>query len=112
MRPICLLIYFCITVNQLRACQDRVLNEIQKIMDDAIPGQRANRDFRVKFPDDVLQESLAGQLWFGAEVSAIRLTVLASDDFCHLLITFTNSLNPDQDRENVGPDLDPNCLTL
>ena len=58
-----------ITVNQLRACQDRVLNEIQKIMEDAIPGQRANRDFRVKFPDDVLQESLAGQLWFGAEVS-------------------------------------------
>ena len=37
-------------------------------MDDIIPDQRANRDFRVKFPDDVLQESLAGQLWFGAEV--------------------------------------------
>ena len=37
---------------------------------------------------------------------------LASRDFCRLLITFTNSLNPDQDRQNVGPDLDPNCLTL
>ena len=37
---------------------------------------------------------------------------LASDDFCHLLITFANSLDPDQDRQNVGPDLDPNCLTL
>ena len=23
-----------------------------------------------------------------------------------------NSLNPDQARQNVGPDLDPNCLTL
>ena len=45
-----------------------MLTEIQKIMDEAISGQRANRDFRVKFPDDVLQESLAGQLWFGAEV--------------------------------------------
>ena len=55
-------------VNQLRVCQDRVLTVIQKVMDDAIPGQRANRDFRVKFPDDVLQDSLAGQLWFGAEV--------------------------------------------
>ena len=33
----------------------------------------------------------------------------ASGDFCHLLITFENSLDPDQ---NVGPDLDPNCMTL
>ena len=32
-------------------------------------------------------------------------------DFCHLLITFANSLDPDQTRQNVGPDLDPNCLT-
>ena len=37
---------------------------------------------------------------------------LASVDFCHLLITFANSLDPDQDRQSVGPDLDPNCLTL
>ena len=37
---------------------------------------------------------------------------LASGEFCNLLIIFTNSLEPDQDRQNVGPDLDPNCLTL
>ena len=37
---------------------------------------------------------------------------LASCDFCRLLITFANSLNSDQDRQNVGPDLDPNRLTL
>ena len=28
-----------------------------------------------------------------------------------LLITFANSLDPDQARQNVGPDLDPKCLT-
>ena len=28
-----------------------------------------------------------------------------------LLITFANSLAPDQDRWNVGPDLDQNSLT-
>ena len=33
-------------------------------------------------------------------------------DFCSLLITFANSLDPDQDRQNVGRDLDPNRLTL
>ena len=38
------------------------------MMDVVIPGERANRDFRAKFPDDVMQENLAGQLWFGAEV--------------------------------------------
>ena len=29
---------------------------------------------------------------------------------CRLLITFANSLYPDQARQNVGPDLDPNCF--
>ena len=37
---------------------------------------------------------------------------LASDNFCCLVITFANSLDPDQDRQNVGPDLDQNSLTL
>ena len=29
----------------------------------------------------------------------------------YLLITFANSLDPDQTQHFVGPDLDPNCLT-
>ena len=33
-------------------------------------------------------------------------------DFCRLLITSANCLDPDQDLQNVGPDLDPNRLTL
>ena len=37
---------------------------------------------------------------------------LANGDFCRLLLTFANSLDPDQDRRNVGPDLDLNSLTL
>ena len=37
---------------------------------------------------------------------------LASGNLCCLLITFANSLDPDQDRQNIGPDLDPNRLTL
>ena len=28
------------------------------------------------------------------------------------MITSANSLEPDLTRQNVGPDLDPNCLTL
>ena len=30
------------------------------------------------------------------------LILLADGDFFHLLITFANSLNPDQDQQNVG----------
>ena len=38
--------------------------------------------------------------------------VLLMAIFFPLLITFANILDPDQDRLNVGPDQDPNCLTL
>ena len=31
---------------------------------------------------------------------------------CRQLITIANSLDPDQARQNVGPDLGPNCWTL
>ena len=37
---------------------------------------------------------------------------LDSGDFCCLLINFANSLDPDQDQQEVGPDLDPKHLTL
>ena len=40
------------------------------------------------------------------------LTLPVRDKFCSLLITFANSLYPDQNRQNIGPDLDPNHLTL
>ena len=36
---------------------------------------------------------------------------LARSDFFHLLITFANRLDPDQDQFSVRPYLDPNCLT-
>ena len=45
-----------------------------------------------------------------SEVAALANSLLAAT--CRLLITFANSFDPDQDRQNVGPDLDPNPLTL
>lgn len=76
-------------VNQLRYSQDRVIQIIgtflhyllvcsfsefcnisDEILNDVFPNenQRASRDYRVKFPDDILHDNLPGQLWFGAEV--------------------------------------------
>ncbi|XP_078669996.1 uncharacterized protein LOC144910592 isoform X1 [Branchiostoma floridae x Branchiostoma belcheri] len=63
-------------VNQLRACQDKVLGVIMLIMDDCLDADRASRDYRVKFPDDVLQDNLPGQLWFGAECLAAGSTIM------------------------------------
>ena len=46
-------------------------------------------------------------------IGALRVNYfLASGEFCGLRITFANSLDPDQDRHSVGPDLDSNRLTL
>ena len=38
--------------------------------------------------------------------------ILVSREFCHLLITIAITLNLNQNRQNVGLDLDPNHLTL
>ena len=51
----------------------QVLNICNHMLDEVVGEDRAPRDFRAKFPDDVLQENLAGQLWFGAEVRTARL---------------------------------------
>ena len=41
------------------------------------------------------------------QVSNLTLSLLAATD-----ITFANSFDSAQDGQNVGLDLDPNCLTL
>ena len=38
----------------------------------------------------------------------IRNSFPAVGVFCHQMIIFANSLDPDQALQNVGPDLDPN----
>ena len=37
---------------------------------------------------------------------------LAISNFYHLLMTFVNSMDPNQDWQNVCPDQEPNRLTL
>lgn len=63
-------------LTELRKSQDSLLAIVEKIMDESIPGSRSSRDFRVKFPDDILQESLAGRLWFGAECLAAGSSII------------------------------------
>lgn len=67
-------------VNQLRHAQDRVLNIISQIMDQLLGDERVARGFRVKFPEDVLQDNLAGQLWFGAECLAAGSSIMNREE--------------------------------
>ncbi|XP_063704461.1 lateral signaling target protein 2 homolog [Culicoides brevitarsis] len=64
-------------VGKLRQGQDKVLGIINQIMDELLEEEsRACRAYRAKFPEEVLQESLAGQLWFGAECLAAGSSIL------------------------------------
>lgn len=88
--------------------QDRVLGIINQIMDELLGDDRACRAFRAKFPEEVLQESLAGQLWFGAEClsagSAILNRELESAEMRPLAKAVTKSL------DNVRNLLRDQCL--
>ena len=45
-------------------------------------------------------------------ITYIPFSLLHVAATCRLLISFVNSLEPDQDRQSVDPDLDSNRLTL
>uniref|UniRef100_A0A1I7SQ18 FYVE-type domain-containing protein n=1 Tax=Bursaphelenchus xylophilus TaxID=6326 RepID=A0A1I7SQ18_BURXY len=59
-------------VNKLRQAQDRVLQIIAEMISIVFPSEseRACRDYRAKFPDEIIHDNLPGQLWFGAECLA------------------------------------------
>ncbi|VDO97902.1 unnamed protein product [Heligmosomoides polygyrus] len=65
-------------VNKLRISQDRVLHIIGEMLMIVYPREsdRACRDFRVKFPDEIIHDSLPGQLWFGAECLAAGSSII------------------------------------
>lgn len=66
-------------VNQLRTAQDKVISLLFQLMDDC-SCERASRDYRMKFPDEILlsegSESLNGQIWFGAECLSAGSNIL------------------------------------
>lgn len=95
-------------INQLRVCQDRVLGICHDIMDEAIPDARADRDFRAKFPDDVLQENMSGLLWFGAECLAAGSNIMNRDLESALMRPLARALT--RSLDNVRCLLREQCL--
>ncbi|XP_039435091.1 lateral signaling target protein 2 homolog [Culex pipiens pallens] len=105
-------------VGRLRQGQDRVLAITNQIMDELLGEDRAARAFRAKFPEEVLQESLAGQLWFGAECLAAGSSIMnrevESATMRPLAKAVTKSLDNVRNllREQCLRNNTPNSLTL
>ena len=57
------------------------------------------------------QITVGGFVNLGARTRGAINSLPASGEFCHLAMIFTNSLDLYQALHNVGPDLDPSCLT-
>lgn len=87
-------------------------------MDELLGEDRAPRSFRAKFPEEVLQESLAGQLWFGAECLAAGSSIMnretESAQMRPLAKAVTKSLDHVRNllREQCLRNKTPNSLTL
>ena len=64
-------------IAELKLAQEKVIGLIEEIKNVIAPGcDDSSREFRVKFPDDILQDNLAGQLWFGAECLCAGSTIV------------------------------------
>ena len=64
-------------MSRLRSCQDKLLNICNRMLDELEgPGGRATREFRQKFPDEIVTDNLGGQLWFGAECLAAGSSIM------------------------------------
>ncbi|CAG2100112.1 unnamed protein product [Medioppia subpectinata] len=88
-------------VNQLRSAQDKVITYIFKLMDEW-HCVRTSRDYRIKFPDDLLTgegaESLNGQIWFGAECLAAGSNIMNHESESALLRPMAKSLTTTLDQ--------------
>ncbi len=50
-----------VLIRQLKEAQHNLMNVIMSIVHDAIPDQENRRDFRGKYPDDVIVDMISGE---------------------------------------------------
>jgi len=82
-------------VNNLQPAQERVITDIYRLLDE-IGCERASREYRLKFPDELLAgegtESLNSQIWFGAECLAAGSTITNNPAESNYLRPFASNL--------------------
>uniref|UniRef100_A0A0R3RTQ9 FYVE-type domain-containing protein n=1 Tax=Elaeophora elaphi TaxID=1147741 RepID=A0A0R3RTQ9_9BILA len=109
-------------VNKLRQAQDRLLHIIcefiilsvfktlpsirAEMIQQVFPREsdRACRDYRVKFPEEIMHDNLPGQLWFGAEANFFFLVILFLDDvLLQCLTAGSNIIDHEVESEAIRP---------
>ncbi|KAL5283961.1 ZFYVE28 family protein [Megaselia abdita] len=78
-------------------------------MDQLLADERIPRGFRVKFPEEVLQENLGGQLWFGAECLAAGSSIMHREAESTAMRPLAQAVT--KSLENVRNLLRHQCLT-
>lgn len=78
-------------------------------MDQLLAEERIQRGFRVKFPEEVLQENLGGQLWFGAECLAAGSSIMHREAESTAMRPLAQAVT--KSLENVRNLLRHQCLT-
>lgn len=90
-----------VLVNSLKLAQDRVISQIFRIMD-LVGCERASREYRLKFPDELLvgegTESLNSQIWFAAECLAAGSTITNNQAESNYLRPIANTLTTTLDN--------------
>ncbi|KAE8614883.1 hypothetical protein XENTR_v10008341 [Xenopus tropicalis] len=59
---------YLVLLNQLHSSQERMLGVIEQIMELCVPTKRQQRDYLLKFPDEVAHENMTTHLLFSAEL--------------------------------------------
>ena len=76
--------------------------------------KRPIRQFSLKISTMIsfITQLLVLNVAFAKRLLFVIYSFLTSGNFVRLPIIFASSLDPDQDQQNIGPDLDTNHLTL
>ncbi|XP_072846035.2 lateral signaling target protein 2 homolog isoform X1 [Pogona vitticeps] len=109
-------------LNQLHLSQADLLAIVEKIMDECIPKERHSRDYVIKFPEELLVDSLRNHMLFAAEclmahtyidvdeADGLRLRPLAKDLLCSLELV--RMVLREQSLNQPGPYSDLVCRAL
>ncbi|XP_040261349.1 lateral signaling target protein 2 homolog [Bufo bufo] len=59
---------YLVLLGQLHNSQERMLSILEQILDQCVPTKRRQRDYHLKFPDDIVNNNMTAHLLFAAEL--------------------------------------------
>ncbi|XP_073507285.1 lateral signaling target protein 2 homolog [Phyllobates terribilis] len=59
---------YLVLLSQLHNCQERLLAILEQILEQCVPTKRRQRDYHLKFPDDIVNNTMTTHLLFAAEL--------------------------------------------